>query len=88
MLTNVVRAHNKLSPNLKFVTFPGGTRVSILLPHLSPVRTNFIQGSGIYAPGGTFTPPLSEEMVNNLPPDDAKTVVYPIYRGILNEESQ
>lgn len=88
MFTNVVRAHNKLSPNLKFVTFPGGTRVSIILPYRSPIRTNLIQGYGIYVPGGTFTPPLREEMVNNLPPDYAKTVVYPIYREILDAESQ
>jgi hypothetical protein len=27
-------------------------------------------------------------MVNNLPPDYAKTVVYPIYREILNAESK
>ncbi|GAM38139.1 hypothetical protein TCE0_033r08641 [Talaromyces pinophilus] len=71
MFTNVIRAHNKLNPNLKFVTFPGGTR-----------------GYGIYVPGGTFTPPLREEMVNNLPADYAKTVVYPIYREILDAESQ
>lgn len=88
MFTNVVHAHNKLSPNLKFVTFPGGTRVSIILPRVSSIRTNFIQGYGIYAPGGTFTPPLREEMVNDLPEDYAKTVVYPVYREILNAESQ
>ncbi|OKL60379.1 hypothetical protein UA08_04019 [Talaromyces atroroseus] len=46
------------------------------------------RGYGIYAPGGTFTPPLREEMVNNLPPDYAKTVVYPEYRRILNVESE
>lgn len=88
MFTNVIRAHNKLSLNLKFVTFPGGTRVSVVLPHRSSIRTNLIQGYGIYVPGGTFTPPLREEMVNNLPPDYAKTVVYPIYREILDAESQ
>ncbi|KUL86271.1 hypothetical protein ZTR_08338 [Talaromyces verruculosus] len=71
MFTNVIRAHNKLNPDLKFVKFPGGTR-----------------GYGIYAPGGTFTPPLREEMENNLPADYAKTVVYPIYREILDAESQ
>lgn len=46
------------------------------------------QGYGIYVPGGTFTPPLREEMVNNLPADYAKTVVYPVYRDILNVESK
>lgn len=88
MFTNVIRAHNKLNPNLKFVTFPGGTRVSVIPPHRSSIRTNLIQGYGIYVPGGTFTPPLREEMVNNLPADYAKTVVYPIYREILDAESQ
>jgi hypothetical protein len=42
------------------------------------------QGYGIYVPGGTFTPPLTEDMVNNLPSDYAKTVVYPFYRELLN----
>ena len=45
------------------------------------------QGYGIYAPGGTFTPPLSEDMVNNLSPDYAKTVVYPAYRELLKKAS-
>ncbi|KAL3265075.1 hypothetical protein ABHI18_000199 [Aspergillus niger] len=45
------------------------------------------RGYGIYSPGGTFTPPLHEELVNNLPPDYAKTVVYPAYREILNTSS-
>ncbi|KAJ5113915.1 hypothetical protein N7456_002449 [Penicillium angulare] len=71
MFQNVIDAHNLISPNLKFVAFPGGTR-----------------GYGIYAPGGTFTPPLTEDMVNNLPSDYAKTVVYPAYRQILGTASE
>ncbi|KAH7147142.1 hypothetical protein B0J13DRAFT_595332 [Dactylonectria estremocensis] len=46
------------------------------------------RGYGIYVPGGTFTPPLTEDMVNNLPVEYAKTVVYPAYRKILAEASQ
>lgn len=87
MFTNVVRAHNTISPKLKFVAFAGGTRVSIIVPHRSSIRTHLTQGYGIYAPGGTFTPPLREEMVNDLPNDYAKTVVYPVYREILSTES-
>ncbi|KAK6217975.1 hypothetical protein LQW54_003031 [Pestalotiopsis sp. IQ-011] len=71
MFRNVIDAHGLLSPNLKFVAFPGGTR-----------------GYGIYVPGGTFTPPLTEDMVNHLPPDYAKTVVYNSYRELLNSASQ
>ncbi|KAK4124687.1 hypothetical protein N657DRAFT_633714 [Parathielavia appendiculata] len=71
MFQNVIDAHNLLCPNLRFVTFPGGTR-----------------GYGIYMPGGTFTPPLTEDMVNNLPPSYAKTVVYPAYRELLNAASK
>ncbi|OQD82151.1 hypothetical protein PENANT_c023G11143 [Penicillium antarcticum] len=63
MLKNVIAAHSLISPELKFVAFPGGTR-----------------GYGIYVPGGTFTPPLHEEMVNDLPVNYAKTVVYTEYR--------
>ncbi|PWY90982.1 hypothetical protein BO70DRAFT_82393 [Aspergillus heteromorphus CBS 117.55] len=71
MLQNVIDAHNMISPNLKFVAFPGGTR-----------------GYGIYVPGGTFTPPLVEEMAKNLPVEYAKTVVYPAYREILETASK
>jgi hypothetical protein len=42
------------------------------------------QGYGIYVPGGTFTPPLTEDMVDSLPADYAKTVVYPWNRKLLN----
>ncbi|KAK9802362.1 hypothetical protein SCARD494_00295 [Seiridium cardinale] len=46
------------------------------------------RGYGIYRPGGTFTPPLKEDMVDSLPPDYAKTVVYPVFRQLLDEASQ
>ncbi|KAJ5400914.1 hypothetical protein N7465_011403 [Penicillium sp. CMV-2018d] len=46
------------------------------------------RGYGIYAPGGTFTPPLREEMVKDLPIDYAKTVVYPAYRELLATASE
>ncbi|KAF3016526.1 hypothetical protein E8E14_011657 [Neopestalotiopsis sp. 37M] len=46
------------------------------------------RGYGIYVPGGTFTPPLTEEMVNNLPQDYAKTVVYNSYRELLSQASR
>ncbi|PYH94354.1 hypothetical protein BO71DRAFT_379718 [Aspergillus ellipticus CBS 707.79] len=46
------------------------------------------RGYGIYAPGGTFTPPLHEDMVNNLPADYAETVVYPYYRETLKTASR
>ncbi|CAG8298957.1 unnamed protein product [Penicillium olsonii] len=71
MFQSVIDAHGLVSPNLQFVTFPGGTR-----------------GYGIYAPGGTFTPPLREEMVKTLPVDYAKTVVYPAYRELLTTASE
>ncbi|KAJ5771397.1 uncharacterized protein N7511_003448 [Penicillium nucicola] len=71
MFKNVIDAHNLISPNLKFIAFPGGTR-----------------GYGIYAPGGTFTPPLREEMVNDLPTSYAETVVYTEYRKLLDAASK
>ncbi|KAK9416372.1 hypothetical protein SUNI508_01789 [Seiridium unicorne] len=46
------------------------------------------RGYGIYRPGGTFTPPLKEVMVDSLPPDYAKTVVYPVFRKLLDEASE
>ncbi|GFN18552.1 SDR family oxidoreductase [Aspergillus tubingensis] len=46
------------------------------------------RGYGIYSAGGTFTPPLREELVNSLPSDYAKTVVYPAYREILRTSSK
>ncbi|RAL06951.1 uncharacterized protein BO97DRAFT_409335 [Aspergillus homomorphus CBS 101889] len=45
------------------------------------------RGYGIYTPGGTFQPPLSEDLVHALPEDVAKTVVYPVYRQILTTAS-
>jgi nucleoside-diphosphate-sugar epimerase len=86
MFKNVIDAHSLISPKLKFVTFPGGTRVSIQAIHIN--RMLMKQGYGTYAPGGTFTPPLHEEMVNDLPVDYAKTVVYTEYRKLLDAASK
>jgi hypothetical protein len=58
------------------------------VPSAQGVHTEHIQGYGIYVPGGTFTPPLVEDMVNNLPPDYAKTVVYAEYRKLLAKGSK
>ncbi|KAK8043115.1 hypothetical protein PG994_013598 [Apiospora phragmitis] len=41
------------------------------------------RGYGIYIPGGTFSAPLTEDMVNNLPGEYAKTVAYPQFRRVL-----
>ncbi|KAK8128949.1 hypothetical protein PG984_010057 [Apiospora sp. TS-2023a] len=41
------------------------------------------RGYGIYIPGGTFSAPLTEDMVNNLPADYEKTVAYPQFRKVL-----
>ncbi|KAK4152702.1 hypothetical protein C8A00DRAFT_16017 [Chaetomidium leptoderma] len=58
---------------------------NLLCPNLQFVAfAGGTRGYGIYAPGGTFTPPLTEDMVNNLPPSHAKTVVYPAYRELLD----
>ncbi|KAI3334426.1 hypothetical protein F4824DRAFT_490177 [Ustulina deusta] len=46
------------------------------------------RGYGIYTAGGVFTPPLTEDMVNNLPHEHAKTVVYPAYRSLLSAASE
>ncbi|KAJ8122916.1 hypothetical protein ONZ43_g1009 [Nemania bipapillata] len=46
------------------------------------------RGYGIYSLGGVFTPPLTEDMVNNLPPDYAETVAYPAYRELLKTASE
>ncbi|KAH6879409.1 hypothetical protein B0T10DRAFT_609852 [Thelonectria olida] len=62
---------------------------SLLSPNLQFVAfPGGTRGYGIYVPGGTFTPPLIEDMVNQLPPDYAKTVVYPAYRKLLNAASK
>ncbi|TGJ78501.1 hypothetical protein E0Z10_g10266 [Xylaria hypoxylon] len=45
-------------------------------------------GYGIYTAGGVFAPPLTEDMVDNLPPDHTETIVYPAYRGLLNQASE
>ncbi|KAI0425058.1 hypothetical protein F5Y09DRAFT_117278 [Xylaria sp. FL1042] len=46
------------------------------------------RGYGIYSASGVFTPPLTEDMANSLPPGHAKTVVYPAYRELLSEASE
>lgn len=51
-------------------------------------RGGGLQGYGIYTPGGTFAPPLAEELVNSLPKDYAKTVVYPVFRDVLTKASE
>ncbi|KAH6974259.1 hypothetical protein BKA56DRAFT_591114 [Ilyonectria sp. MPI-CAGE-AT-0026] len=62
--------------------------------HLTSPNLQFVafpggtRGYGIYAPGGTFTPPLTEDMVDNLPADHAKTVAYPAYRELLGQLSK
>ncbi|KAK3490370.1 uncharacterized protein B0T23DRAFT_420873 [Neurospora hispaniola] len=62
---------------------------TILSPNLQFVAfAGGTRGYGIYTPGGTFTPPLTEDMVKNLPPDYAKTVVYPAYRELLSAASK
>ncbi|KAJ5723754.1 hypothetical protein N7488_001789 [Penicillium malachiteum] len=62
---------------------------NLLSPNLEFVAfTGGTRGYGIYAPGGTFTPPLTEDMVHNLPSDYAQTVVYPAYRELLHEASK
>ncbi|KAL5359231.1 hypothetical protein BJX96DRAFT_148024 [Aspergillus floccosus] len=62
---------------------------NLICPNLQfVVFTGGTRGYGIYVPGGTFSPPLTEEMVHNLPPDYAKTVVYPAYRELLDAASE
>lgn len=87
MFQNVIDAHGLLSPDLQFVAFPGGTRVSQINPHVN-LNLSMTQGYGIYAAGGTFTPPLHEDMVNTLPTDYSKTVAYPAYRDLLHNASK
>lgn len=41
------------------------------------------RGYGIYRPGGIFTPPLEETLVDQLPDDYAQTVAYPSFRRLL-----
>lgn len=88
MLQNVIDAHTLISPNLQFVAFPGGTRVSLINDLILILKLTNVQGYGIYAAGGTFTPPLHEDLVNTLPPDYAKTVAYPAYREVLDTASR
>ncbi|KAI1496145.1 hypothetical protein F5X99DRAFT_422359 [Biscogniauxia marginata] len=59
--------------------------VTFLFPSLKfVVFPGGTRGYGIYIPGGTFKPPLTEPMVDNLPADYAKTVVYPAHREFLS----
>ncbi|KAJ5157285.1 uncharacterized protein N7482_008385 [Penicillium canariense] len=63
--------------------------LGLVSPHLQfVVFPGGTRGYGIYAAGGSFSPPLNEDMVNNLPLDYAKTVVYPMYRAMLDKASQ
>lgn len=87
MFQNVIDAHGLVSSNLQFVAFAGGTRVS-RLHGLLMASTQPTKGYGIYLPGGVFHPPLTEDMVNNIPADYAKTVVYPAYRDMLSAASR
>ncbi|KAI0192424.1 hypothetical protein F4808DRAFT_443121 [Astrocystis sublimbata] len=62
---------------------------NLLCPNLQfVVFPGGTRGYGIYLPGGVFTPPLTEDMVENLPPDYAKTCVYPANRELLNKASE
>lgn len=46
------------------------------------------RGYGIYRPGGIFTAPLQESLIDTLPDDYAKTVAYPSFRQLLTQESE
>lgn len=46
------------------------------------------RGYGIYQPGGIFTAPLEESLVDNLPEAYAKTVAYPTFRKVLTKASR
>ncbi|KAF9256063.1 hypothetical protein L218DRAFT_911688 [Marasmius fiardii PR-910] len=62
--------------------------LNVLCPKLQfVVFPGGTRGYGIYTPGGTFRPPLTEDMVNNLPEDYALTCVYPVFREILSTTS-
>ncbi|KAJ5777004.1 hypothetical protein N7520_000250 [Penicillium odoratum] len=61
----------------------------LISPNLSFVAfAGGTRGYGIYTPGGVFTPPLTEDMVNELPVKSANTVVYPAYRKLLDAASK
>ncbi|KAL1873593.1 hypothetical protein Daus18300_003960 [Diaporthe australafricana] len=46
------------------------------------------RGYGIYRPGGIFTAPLDESLIDTLPDDYAKTVAYPSFRRLLARASE
>ncbi|KAK2597188.1 hypothetical protein N8I77_013049 [Diaporthe amygdali] len=46
------------------------------------------RGYGIYRPGGIFTAPLDESLIDTLPDDYAKTVTYPSFRRLLGKASE
>ncbi|KAJ6110693.1 hypothetical protein N7486_002928 [Penicillium sp. IBT 16267x] len=61
----------------------------LISPNLRFVAfTGGTRGYGIYTPGGTFTPPLTEDMANKLPTEIANTVVYTAYRKLLAAASK
>ncbi|KAG7091986.1 hypothetical protein E1B28_008373 [Marasmius oreades] len=62
--------------------------LNVLSPNLQfVVFPGGTRGYGIYIPGGTFRPPLTENMVDNLPQDYARTCVYPVFRQVLSNAS-
>ncbi|KAF2790625.1 hypothetical protein K505DRAFT_311066 [Melanomma pulvis-pyrius CBS 109.77] len=68
-------------------------RLILAISNLSSNFTSFVypggtRGYGIYRPGGIFTAPLTEDLVDTLPPDYAATVAYPHYRALLTAESK
>ncbi|KAI0506926.1 hypothetical protein F5B22DRAFT_621895 [Xylaria bambusicola] len=65
------------------------TAHNLLCPNLQfVIFPGGTRGYGIYTAGGIFTPPLTETMVNNLPCDYAKTLVYLAYREMLTAASE
>ncbi|KAJ5786358.1 uncharacterized protein N7503_011570 [Penicillium pulvis] len=61
----------------------------LISPNLRFVAfTGGTRGYGIYTPGGTFTPPLTEDMAKKLPIEIANTVVYTAYRKLLDAKSK
>lgn len=51
------------------------------------VFTGGTRGYGIYRPGGIFTAPLDESLIDTLPDEYAKTVAYPSFRRLLTHAS-
>lgn len=93
MMRRVSEALNIVAPSLRSLVYSGGTRVGDLSiysnSYLAPWLTCFVvQGYGIYVPAGTFKPPLTESLADQLPADYAQTVAYPWFRQILTEASR